>query len=101
MSNIFFSLFGLSSVMSGQVVDLYASSWTVSSTQSAAMWKMVSSYLLWCLWMEMNNKSFENRKRTIKEIKPLFFNTLYLWIAAVITLFYDYHDFLVLFALTN
>lgn len=89
MSNIFFSLFGLSSVMSGQVVDLYASSWTISSTQSAATWKMVSSYLLWCLWREMNNKSFENRKRTIEEIKPLFFNTLYLWIAAVITLFYD------------
>jgi hypothetical protein len=45
----------------------------------------------------MNDRSFENREGTLEEIKSLFFNTLYLWIAAfVYPLVFSYHDFLVL-----
>jgi hypothetical protein len=33
----------------------------------------------------MNDKSFENRERTLEEIKSLFFNILYLWIAAFVS----------------
>jgi len=39
--NVFFSKFGLSWIMPRRVVDLYAR-------------------LLWCLWRERNDKSFEN-----------------------------------------
>jgi len=45
----------------------------------------------------MNDRSFENREGTLEEIKSLFFNTLYLRIAAfVYPLVFSYHDFLVL-----
>jgi hypothetical protein len=56
--------------------------------------------ILWCLWREMNDRSFEDRERTLKGIMSLFFNTLYLWIAAFVShLVISYFDFLVLFIL--
>jgi hypothetical protein len=60
MWNGFFSQFGLSWVMSRRVVDLYACWWTASNIQSADVWKMVPSCILWCLWRKMNDISFED-----------------------------------------
>jgi hypothetical protein len=45
--NVFLNRFGLSWVMLRRVIDLYACWW--NATRSAAMRKMVSSFLLWCL----------------------------------------------------
>ena len=44
------------------VVNMYACWWTSGNTWSVAMWKMVSTCLLWCLWREMNDKCFEEIK---------------------------------------
>jgi hypothetical protein len=77
----FFSCFGLSWVMP-RVANLFACWWTSSSTQSAAVWKMVHSCLLWCLWKERNDRIFKDRKRTLAELQSLLFNS--------------FHDFLVL-----
>jgi hypothetical protein len=57
--NVFSSRFGLSWVMPKQVVDLYTW-WIVGNTRSVAVWKMVSSCLLCCLWREMNWRSFKD-----------------------------------------
>jgi hypothetical protein len=57
------------------VVDMYVCWWTTSSTLSAAVWKMVPICLYWCLWMEMNDRSFEDRKRTFEKTKSFFFKT--------------------------
>jgi hypothetical protein len=47
----------------------------------------------------MNNRSFENRERTLKEIKYFFFKTLYFWTITLVShLVISYHDFLVLFS---
>jgi hypothetical protein len=47
----------------------------------------------------MNNRSFEDHKRTMKELKYFYFNTLYLWTAAYISsLVLSFHDFFVLFS---
>jgi uncharacterized membrane protein len=51
----FFSCFGLSWVMPNQVVDLFACCWMGGSTQSAIVWKVMVSCLLWCLWREHND----------------------------------------------
>ena len=60
------------------------------------------SCLLWCLWRERNNRSYEDRKRTLHEIIYLFFSTLYPWTATSVSpLVISYHDFLVLFAPTS
>jgi len=42
----------------------------------------VLSCLLWCLWRERNDRSFEDRKRTVVKLKYFFLNTFYLWATA-------------------
>jgi len=96
--NVFFNRFGLSWVMPRRLVDLYACWWTANSARTAIMWKTVPSCLLWYLWRDINDSSFEDHKKTLEEIKSLFFNTLYLWTATYVSpLVISYHDFLVLF----
>ena len=51
--NILFNCFGLSWVIPSQIVDLFACWWTICSTRSAAVRKIVSSCLLCCFWREI------------------------------------------------
>jgi hypothetical protein len=47
----------------------------------------------------INDISFEDRERTLEEIKTLFFYTMYLWTVAFVSpLVINYHDLLVLFS---
>jgi hypothetical protein len=77
-----FSRFGLSWVMPLRVIDLFASWWTGGRSQSAVVWKMVPSCLMWCLWRERNVRNFEDQERTFEELKSFFFHTLFSWTAA-------------------
>ena len=36
-------------------------------------------FVLWYLWSESNDRSFEDCGMTLNELKSFFFNTLYLW----------------------
>jgi nitrogen fixation-related uncharacterized protein len=45
---------------------------------SAAVWKMVPTCFLWCVWNERNNKCFEDLERSLEDILASFFHTLYL-----------------------
>jgi hypothetical protein len=38
--------------------------------------------MFWCLWGDMNYRTFEDRERSLGELLSLFFDTLYLWTAA-------------------
>jgi hypothetical protein len=71
--------------MPRRVVELFACWWTAGNTLSASVWKMVSLYILWYLWREMNNRCFEDLERTLVELKSLFFNTSYLWTTAYVS----------------
>jgi len=94
----FFSRFGFSWVMPRRIADLYACWWTSGSSKSAAMWKIVHSCLLWCLWRESNDRCFKDWERTLAQLMSLVFNTLYSWTAAFLAPFViSFHDFLVLF----
>lgn len=94
----FFSRFGFSWVMARRVADLYACWWTSGSSKSAAMWKIVHSCLLWCLWRESNDRCFKDRERTLAQLMSLVFNTLYSWTTAFLAPFViSFHDFLFLF----
>jgi hypothetical protein len=57
----------------------------ISKTIIAVMWKMVPMCLFWCLWREKNDKNFENRERPLGDILSLFYEPLYLWMAAFIS----------------
>jgi hypothetical protein len=57
------------------------------------------SCLLLCFCKERNNKSFEDREKTLEELKFVFSNTLYLWTTAIVSPFVlGFQDFLALFS---
>jgi hypothetical protein len=49
--------------------------------QLDAVWKMIPSCLMWCLWRDRNDCSFEVHERTLVDLKVLFFRTLFHWAA--------------------
>jgi Ca2+/Na+ antiporter len=63
------------------------------------VWKMVPTCILWCLWGEMNDRSFEDQEMTMDEILSLFFKTLYLWTVAYVTSLSISHHISLLFLL--
>lgn len=53
---------------------------------SVAVWKMTPICLFWCLWREMNNKSFKDLESTLEEILSSFYHMLYFWTTVMCTL---------------
>jgi hypothetical protein len=39
--------------------------------------QMVPLCLIWCLWRERNDRSFEDQERTLEELKSFFFHSLF------------------------
>jgi hypothetical protein len=58
--NAFFAWFGLCWVMPRSAKELFASWWTSGRTRSIVVWKMVPHCIMWCIWMERNNRCFED-----------------------------------------
>jgi len=97
--NAIFSRFSLSWVIPRRVVDLFACWWMGGHSRSAVVRKIFPCCLLWCLWMEHNDRQFEDKERTIEELISFFFYTLYSWTAAFLApIVISYYDFLVLFS---
>jgi hypothetical protein len=87
--------------MPRRIVDLYDYWWSSNQPRSVALWKMMPPCLFWCLWREMNDRNFEDREDA-GEILSLFYETLYLWTAALVSpLLITYSDFLVCFGLSS
>lgn len=40
------------------------------------VWKMILLCIIWCLWQEHNERTFEDKERSMEELKVLFFRTL-------------------------
>ena len=40
------------------------------------VWMVIPHCLMWCIWKEMNSKSFEDTKRSMLDLKLFFFRTL-------------------------
>jgi hypothetical protein len=64
-----FDIFGLAWIMPRQVRDLLAC-WRrkTSNSQSEALWKIITLCLMWCIWRERNDQSFEDSKRTVHHL---------------------------------
>jgi hypothetical protein len=62
--NAFFARFGLCWVMPRSVKESFASWWTGGHSRNAVVWKMVSHYIMWCIWREHNNRCFEDSSKS-------------------------------------
>jgi hypothetical protein len=69
--------------------------------QNAAMWKMVLSCLMWCLWKEINHRSFKEREWMMVELLDFSFKTFYHWTTAFVSNISNFHVFLDLFSLSS
>jgi hypothetical protein len=97
--NAVFSRFGLSWVMPSKVVGLFACWWSGGRSRSTVVWKMVLLCIVWYLWLERNERCFEDSERTLEELTAFFFYLLYTWTAAWLAPFViSYLDFLSLFS---
>jgi hypothetical protein len=73
-----FSHTGVTWAMLRRAVDLFTY-WRGlrGNHQSATVWKMVPSCLLWSSWKKINDRSFEDCNRTMVDLRSFFFNTLF------------------------
>ncbi|KAG6709852.1 hypothetical protein I3842_06G153600 [Carya illinoinensis] len=83
--NEVFDRMGITWVMPKHAVDLFAC-WQgfVGSQSSVAVWKMNPLCLIWCLWLERNGRCFEDRERSMGELREFFFSTLCFWAKALV-----------------
>jgi hypothetical protein len=54
---------------------------------------MVPSCLMWCLWRERNDRSFEDCDQTVVELNDFFFTTLLHWTAVLDLNISSFHVF--------
>ncbi|KAG7958106.1 hypothetical protein I3843_10G002800 [Carya illinoinensis] len=64
-------------VMPETVVAVLAS-WTDlrGIQQIKAIWKMIPICIIWCVWQEHNEGTFEDKERSMEELKDFFYRTL-------------------------
>jgi nitrogen fixation-related uncharacterized protein len=102
MWSALFSRFRMSCVMPRRVIDLFAFWWSSGRSGGATVWKMVPTCLIWYLWREINNRSFEDLERILEDILSSFFYKLDFWTTAYVPpLSISYDDFLVCFSLSS
>ena len=94
--NEVFQRMDLAWVMPESVVDILAC-WTFirGGHQIKEIWKMIPICIMWCLWQERNERTFEDKERSMEELKIFFFRTLCTWAIAVDFNGMELHDFLV------
>ena len=78
-----FALFGIHWLMPWKVIDLLACrqghfGWH----RYCAVWRCIRHCLMWFIWRERNNQSFEGCERSVSELKQLVLNTLFEWVSA-------------------
>ena len=50
---------------------------------NGVIWKAISHCLMWYIWREQNDRSFEDSERTLPDLKLFFFKTLLDWKSVV------------------
>ena len=59
------------------------------------IWGAIPHCVMWCLWRERNERTFEGCEQNISELKTLLFRTLFDWMAA--TSLFTFSNFLEFF----
>uniref|UniRef100_A0A2N9GTW6 Reverse transcriptase domain-containing protein n=1 Tax=Fagus sylvatica TaxID=28930 RepID=A0A2N9GTW6_FAGSY len=73
-------LFGTLWVMPRSVVDLL-SCWkgSLGNSEAGKVWKMIPHCIMWCLWRERNDRTFNGVEKSIPALKFYFLHTLLDW----------------------
>ena len=71
-----FFIFGIQWVMPKTVASLLFGWWKWLEKHSSNIWNMVPACLMWLIWRECNNRTFEDFVRSIDLLKPILVGTL-------------------------
>jgi hypothetical protein len=74
-----FQAFGVQWVLFGIVADLLFSWWNGLSRHSSDIWNMVPICLMWTIWKERNQRTFEDVSRLDSQLLEGFIQTLFDW----------------------
>ena len=74
-----FLIFGIQWVMPKIVASLLFGWWNWPGKHSSNIWNMVLAGLMWLIWLEHNNRTFEDIVRSIDLLKPVLVGTLFKW----------------------
>ena len=72
-----FKAFGIQWVLSGTIVDLLSSWWNGLGHHSSDIWNMVPICLIWTIWKERNQRTFEDVSRLDSQLLEGFIQTLF------------------------
>jgi hypothetical protein len=88
-----FSLFGMHWVMPRRIVDVLAC-WQgrLGRHKNWVLWNAIPHCVLWCIWRERNDRTFEGCERNILDLKILLLRTLFDWMTA--TSLFSFSNFL-------
>ena len=66
-------------MLSKSVPELFFGWRNLLGKNQSQIWNLIPSCIIWTLWRERNNRTFENVERTDSQFNELFSNTLYDW----------------------
>ncbi|KAG2724443.1 hypothetical protein I3760_01G016700 [Carya illinoinensis] len=93
---------GLSWVMPKRVVELLAC-WNRhhQNPQMAATWRMAPLCLLWCIWIERNERCFNNKERAQGDLWNFFCTFFVQWLSVIVLKGGNVHEILLSFQLSR
>jgi len=92
-----FQMFGVEWVMPKRVVDLLVC-W-YRGLDEIIVWNAIPSFLFWCIWGEINARSFNDQEKTSMVLQTCLLKTLFEWnFATALPRVSSYADFCSLFS---
>jgi hypothetical protein len=74
-----FKFVGIDWVLLSRVSEVLFSWWNWFGKRSSGVWNLIPSCLMWTMWGERNNRTFENKEIPSAKIIEIFFGSLYDW----------------------
>ena len=66
-------------VFPNRVLDLLFGWWNWFGKKSSIVWNLIPSCLMWTIWWERNNRTFENKELTMDKLLEFFYGALFNW----------------------
>jgi hypothetical protein len=74
-----FRAVGIDWVFPNRVVDLLFGWWNWFGKKSSSVWNLIPSCLMWTIWWERNNRTFENQELAMDKLLEFFYGALFDW----------------------
>ena len=79
LRSLVFRAVGIDWVFPNRVLDLLFGWWNWFGKKSSSVWNLIPSCLMWTIWWERNNRTFENKELTMDKLLEFFYGALFNW----------------------